>query len=286
MSVTDFDDEGAHRLAVRTGLACGAYAPLEQSLAAGLLAAHGLASAAGARPWTAEIEEGAETVALLPADAADGKGRRWDLVAGASGAARFLATGPALVLFDRAEVSCHSRRCIAREDFHRIDVADATGRVLCERAGCVSCDLATARARCRTAGYLWGIARASIDAAVHRTKYRRQFGRAVGDNQAIAFRIAALTARAEALRGLGEAVASRFADADEPLRHTSELLAACADLAMEASAESLHLHGAEGLLASATAQDHYRTAHTFAVRHGSPSRLRLEPQLYGRSELP
>ncbi|MEV0614745.1 acyl-CoA dehydrogenase family protein [Nonomuraea sp. NPDC050404] len=272
MTRADFDDGGAHSLAVRAGLAGGAYAPLEQSLAAGLLAAHGL-------PPDAET-----TVALLPADTADGKGRRWDLVAGATGAAQFLATGPALVIFDRSEVSCHSRRSIAREDFHRVEAADATGRVLCERPGCPSCDLATARARCRTAGYLWGIARASIDAAVLRTKHRRQFGRAIGDNQAIAFRIAALTARAEALGRLGEAVASRFAGADEPLRHTSELLAACADLAMEASAESLHLHGVEGLLASATAQDLYRTAHTFAVRHGSPSRLRLEPQPYGRSQ--
>jgi alkylation response protein AidB-like acyl-CoA dehydrogenase len=268
------DDHAVYLLSVRTGLAGGSYAPVERRLVAELLAAH-----------TGEgVDRDAETTALLPADTADGKQRRWSLVVGASTASRFLATGPALVLFDRAEVSCDRRRSIAAEEFHVVDVGDATGRVLCERPDCACCGLATARARCRTAGYLWGLARASADAAVHRMKHRHQFGRAIGDNQAIAFRMAALAARLEAFGSLGEAVADRFADTAEPLRHVSELLAGCADLALAASAESLHLHGVAGLLSSDEAQRRYSTAQAFSVRHGTPSRLRLESRGHGRGE--
>jgi len=316
------DDHAGYLLAVRTGLAGGSYAPVEWRLVTELLAAHAGADtlpdaeATGLREPEATVfpeagtavfpEAGtaapreaatttlpavettafreAETTALLPADTADGKGRRWNLVVGASTASGFLATRPALVLFDRAEVSCHRRRSIAAEEFHRVDVGDATGRLLCDRSRCACCGLATARARCRTAGYLWGLARASVDAAVHRMKHRHQFGRAIGDNQAITFRVAALAARLEALRPLGEAVADRLAGTAEPLRHASELLAACADLALTASAESLHLHGAAGLLSSDEAQRRYGTAQAFSVRHGTPSRLRLEPRDHGRGE--
>ncbi|WP_052422922.1 acyl-CoA dehydrogenase family protein [Nonomuraea candida] len=302
--VTGFDDGDAYRLAVRAGLAGDAYATVERRLTAGLLAVHGVpldaqstallpadtaANAANADAAdTAASAHDAAPDADPAGDNAGGKGRCWDFVVGAGAASWFLAPGPALVLFERAEVSCHRRRSLLREEHHVVDATGAAGRVLCDRPGCACCGLATARARCGTAGYLWGIARASVDAAVDRVKHRRQFGRAIGDNQAVAFRLAALAARLEAFARLGEAVAGRLPDTAEPLRHASELLAACADLALEASAESLHLHGADGLLVSERPEDLHRRALAFAVRHGSPSRLRIEPQAdgpaYGRGE--
>jgi alkylation response protein AidB-like acyl-CoA dehydrogenase len=121
-----------------------------------------------------------------------------------------------------------------------------------------------------------------VDAAVRHVKARIQFGRPIGSNQSVAFQLAALTARLTAMHALGEHVASRVDSGDVEahaaagrLADASRLLAACAELAVEATTTALHLHGAFGLRSDQDAQRFYRKACAFSVRHGTATRLRL-----------
>jgi hypothetical protein len=218
--------------------------------------------------------------ALLPAEAeiplTDRSGlRRWNLVAGAGAAERLLALGPPLIVYEPEETVSAPARSIAGEELWSVETKDGTGREICPGTGCEVCALVPALLRCRAAGYLLGVVRAGLDVAAERARSRTQFGAPIGVNQAVAFPLAALTARLEALNGLGQHVADHLEEETDPMGEASRLLAACADLAMDATSRCLRLHGTAGLLIGSDAQLHYRRAHAFAVRHGTPSRLRL-----------
>ncbi|RSM85953.1 hypothetical protein DMH04_14835 [Kibdelosporangium aridum] len=208
-----------------------------------------------------------ESAALLLDPVAD---RSWNLVAGADSAERLLALGPPLVLYEAGEASSTPLRSIAGEELWFVETK-AAGREICP--GCTVCALAPALLRCRAAGYLLGVVRAALDVAAERVRSRIQFGAPIGVNQAVAFPLAALTARFEALHGLGRHIAVHLGH--DPMAEASRFLAACADLAVDATERCLHLHGTAGLLIDSSAQQNYRRAHTFAVRHGTSSRLRL-----------
>jgi alkylation response protein AidB-like acyl-CoA dehydrogenase len=169
---------------------------------------------------------------------------------------------------------------LSDEELHAVDVGTAAGLVLCARSACPTCEPILARLRCRAGAYLCGLSQGAIDAAVQRVKSRVQFGRPIGDNQAVAFQLAALTARVTAMHALGEHIATQIQASQaetgaDPLRDASWLLAACAELAVDATTTALHLHGAFGLLADQAAQRFYRKACAFSVRHGTPAQLRL-----------
>jgi hypothetical protein len=220
-----------------------------------------------------------EPAALLPAEGevpvADRSGvRRWTLVAGAAEAECLLALGPPLILYETEKTASTPLRSMAGEELWSVETEDGTGREICPGTGCRACALAPALLRCRAAGYLLGVTRAGLDVATERARSRAQFGAPIGVHQAVAFPLAALTARLEALHELGRHIAVHLEEMD-PMGEASRLLAACADLAMESTSRCLHLHGTAGLLVGSDAQLHYSRAHTFAVRHGTPSRLRL-----------
>jgi hypothetical protein len=253
----DLDSGPVYSVAFYQGTVCGPYAVIEQSVAAQFLVAH-------------DHDDLAPVALLLP---------------GPSGAA--IAVGPAewlltvrspLVLYRADEVTRRPLLSLSEEDLSSVDIGAATGLVVCEQPDCPDCVLTLARLRGRTGAYLCGLAQGAVDAAVRRVKARVQFGRPIGSNQAVAFQLAALTARLTALQALGEQVVARIesgpADADA-LTNASRLLAACAELAVEATTTALHLHGAFGLRSDQDAQRFYRKACAFSVRHGTAAQLRL-----------
>ncbi len=248
---TDFEN------AMRVGAAAGRYTAIEAAIAAELLAAHRHPSA------------GPGTALLLPHLTLDGGGVWYDVV-GADDAVRLLAVGPPLILFDANEMTRRPQHSLAGE----LGAVEATyaGRALCARPECPACLAVPAVLRRSTAGYLLGLAEGAVNAAVHRARHRVQFGRPIGDNQGVAFPLAALSAQLTALRLLGERIAGT--DGPEAPRDASHLLAACAELAMDATATAVHLHGTAGLLDDSETQLYYRKAHSFAGRYGTPSRLR------------
>ncbi|MFG2473004.1 acyl-CoA dehydrogenase family protein [Streptomyces canus] len=125
----------------------------------------------------------------------------------------------------------------------------------------------------RRAAYLWGLGDAAVGAAVRRARQRHQFGVPIGRHQAVAFPLAALTARLRATRLLIHSTATAATDHEDKrpftervthlVRHTSEL-------ALDATWCALHLHGAHGLTADSPAQLLYRRAlfHTALLRPG------------------
>jgi Acyl-CoA dehydrogenase, C-terminal domain len=258
-------EPAAFKAAFESGTTADPYAAIEYAIAAEALAGHDGDEVIQARAVS--------PIALLVT------GPSGQTVAVGS-AARLLAVGSPLVLYGTDEVTRRPLESLSGEELHAVDVGAATGRVLCARSGCPTCESAVTRLRCRAGAYLCGLSQGAIDAAVQRVKTRAQFGRPIGENQAVAFQLAALTARVTAMHALGEHIATRIQAGqseagDGPLRDASWLLAGCAELAVDATAAALHLHGAFGLLTDQDAQRFYRKACGFSVRHGTPAKLRL-----------
>jgi alkylation response protein AidB-like acyl-CoA dehydrogenase len=260
---------GAYRAAFHSGTVGDPYAVIEHAIAAESLASHDGDEVMRARA--------ASPVALLipgpPGQA---------LAVGPAG--WLLAVGSPLVLYGADEVTRQPLRSLSDEELYAVDVGPATGLVVCDEPDCPACALTLARLRSRAGAYLCGLAQGAVNAAVRRVKARVQFGRPIGSNQAVAFQLAALTARLTAMHALGEHVATRIesgqAEAEAhaeagPLGDASRLLAACAELAVEATTTALHLHGAFGLRSEQDAQRFYRKACAFSVRHGTATQLRL-----------
>ena len=117
-----------------------------------------------------------------------------------------------------------------------------------------------AAARLRRAAWLAGLAAACLERAARRTRTRRQFGRPVADNQAVAFTLARLAVHLEAVRAL-----LRGPERAAP----AGILAEAATLALAASREAVHLHGAYGMTGGSPVEGHYRAAGA-AVRDERP----------------
>lgn len=258
-------ETAAYAAAFRSGTVADPYAAIEHAIAAESLASHG-----GDDVMATRAES---PIALLVA------GQPGDVVA-VGPATQLLTVGSPLVLYRSDEITCRALRSLGDEELYAVDIGSATGTVLCARTACPTCESIPTRLRCRAGGYLCGLTQGAIDTAIGRVSTRVQFGRPVGNNQTITFQLAALTARMTAMHALGQHIAtqiqaSRDAIEADLARQCSSWLAACAELAIDATTTALHLHGAYGLLADQDAQHFYRKACGFSNRHGAPSRLRL-----------
>ncbi|MET7638017.1 acyl-CoA dehydrogenase family protein [Streptomyces sp. NPDC005438] len=119
---------------------------------------------------------------------------------------------------------------------------------------------ALARARIRWSAYLAGAARGGTELAVGHLTSRRAFGRTLAQQQALAYRLAALSAETAAVRAFAEGCA-RAADTGADVRQlAAQLLALAGELAGRTAAESVHLHGALGMTEGSDAQLFYRRA--------------------------
>lgn len=129
------------------------------------------------------------------------------------------------------------------------------------------------RARLRQAAYLGGVARAAWELTADHVRSRRQFGSALSANQAVAFPMAALAARAQVC-GLAVHHAAwahdTGRDADDV---TTGALCLAAELALDTTRLGMHLHGARGLLLASPIQRCYCRAAVEAVRLGQPRTL-------------
>ncbi|WP_439681200.1 amino acid adenylation domain-containing protein [Embleya sp. MST-111070] len=109
--------------------------------------------------------------------------------------------------------------------------------------------------------YLLGIGATALDAALTRARERRQFGRTIGRNQALAFPLAAQRARLEGLRlavqegllGLAEGI-----DASIAHKRAEAFVDAILGLVRECVDHGLHVHGAAGLAEGRLATRCYR----------------------------
>lgn len=105
----------------------------------------------------------------------------------------------------------------------------------------------------RRAAALVGVGLACLVRTVRRARARRQFGRALIENQVVAFRLAQLAVHAQALRAL---IASLADDPDHD--GAAGAFTEAAGFASRATAEAVQLHGAFGMVADSPVARHYR----------------------------
>jgi alkylation response protein AidB-like acyl-CoA dehydrogenase len=132
---------------------------------------------------------------------------------------------------------------------------------------------ALARARLRHASYLVGLTLGAIDLTAEYARSRMVFGQPLAQFQAPAFRLAQLASRAEAVRTMLRQAAADTDDTNTALTACQALLLA-GDLALEAGAEAVQLHGSFGLTMPCDAQRFYRRAVVDAILLGTGRDLR------------
>ena len=135
-------------------------------------------------------------------------------------------------------------------------------------SGTLSADLLAA-ARTRHAGYLFGLASGAYERAVAHALSRRQFGRALVENQAIAFGLAQARVRLFALHRLVERAVEAVEDpaADGDLAAV-EAAAYAVEAAMDVVRFAVQVHGARGLSLQEPVHAYYPAVRLAASRFG------------------
>jgi len=132
---------------------------------------------------------------------------------------------------------------------------------------------ALARARVRQAAHLLGLAVGALQLAVARVGSRRQFGRPIGENQAVSFPLARHFAASEAVRLLLHKAAWLDEQRADAALAALQALGYAAELALDATAWAVHVHGAAGLTRREPVHRYYLLAAAEAVRWGTPREL-------------
>jgi alkylation response protein AidB-like acyl-CoA dehydrogenase len=152
-----------------------------------------------------------------------------------------------------------------RGDLYAVDFRAAAGQVVDVRA--VFPDV-VARARVRHAAYLIGAALAAIELAADYLRERRAFGQPLARSTALAYRLAALYARAHAVKAL--------IDTEPNQKVGAQVALLAGEVARRSAQEAVHLHGAYGMTERCDAQVFYRRAAIDAQWWGKPADLRRE----------
>lgn len=199
------------------------------------------------------------------------------LVIGRLGDDPAAAPGAFLVPAEQPGVRLRRHHEVGRGGLYAVDLDAASARPLGPpRDLAWSWPAVLARARLRHAAYLVGLASGAIDLTLAWTRRRRVFGKPLAHHQAPAFRLAALASRAEAVRML-TLRSAKAADAGTCSRQAAcYALMLAADLALDAGAEAIQLHGSLGLLETSDAQLFYRRAVVDSVLLGTGRQLRAE----------
>jgi len=171
----------------------------------------------------------------------------------------------ALVAVRQPGVRTYRQDDIGRGDLHTVELQDAAARVKDVTAAYPG---VLARARMRHAAYLVGSAKAAIRLTADHLKERRAFGQPLARSTALAYRLAALYAEAEAVRALIDTEPN-------PVTGARAVLLAGA-VARQSAEEAVHLHGAYGMTERCDAQVFYRRAAVDAQWYGTATDLRAE----------
>jgi len=150
-----------------------------------------------------------------------------------------------------------------------------------ERSGFRDVSHGLAIARLHTAGRSIGLARAGLEDAIAYAKTRVQFGRPIGDFQAIRFKIAEMAARIEACRALMYQAAAD-ADAGRSVDHQAAMAKYLAsEMSEHVTSEALQIHGGAGYTTDFAVERHWRDARLTKIFEGtSEIQLRIVSDRY------
>jgi alkylation response protein AidB-like acyl-CoA dehydrogenase len=114
-----------------------------------------------------------------------------------------------------------------------------------------------------------GAASAALDLALAHARERRQFGRAIGEFQAIGHMLADLAAELEAVRTLTWRAAWMVAQGRDALREISMAKLLSSELYVRVAAQGMQVMGAQGFSMEADMQRHFRDSRSATVAAGT-----------------
>jgi butyryl-CoA dehydrogenase len=114
-----------------------------------------------------------------------------------------------------------------------------------------------------------GIAQAALDSAVRYAMSRRQFGKAIGDFQAIQLLLAEMTTELESARLLVYA-AARLKDRGSPFtRYAAMAKLKASTVAMRAADAAVQIHGGAGYMTDHPVERYFRDAKLMEIGEGT-----------------
>lgn len=125
------------------------------------------------------------------------------------------------------------------------------------------------------AAQAWGIAEAAFDAAHQFSVERKQFGHAIGENQAIAFKLADMRVKLDAGRLL---VLHAAWLKDELVPFSMEAAEAklyCSEVCNEIAGEALQIHGGYGYIKDYVVEKYFRDARVTTIYEGTSEIQRI-----------
>jgi alkylation response protein AidB-like acyl-CoA dehydrogenase len=112
-----------------------------------------------------------------------------------------------------------------------------------------------------------GIAEAAFEAALLFSKERQQFGHAIGENQAIAFKLADMRVKLDA---------ARLKDSERPYSmEAAEAKLFCSEVCNEIAGEALQIHGGYGYIKDYPVEKYFRDARVTTIYEGTSEILRI-----------
>lgn len=142
-------------------------------------------------------------------------------------------------------------------------------------------------ARAHTAARAIGLARAALEDSIAYVKQRRQFGQAIGDFQAIRFKIADMATQIEAARQLMYSVCTKIDSGRRCDIEASMVKVFASEMAERVTSEGMQIHGGAGYTTDFAVERHWRDARLTKIFEGtSEIQLRvISDALLGKSPL-
>jgi len=110
----------------------------------------------------------------------------------------------------------------------------------------------------QTAARALGIARAAFDEVVKYSKQRVQFGKPIGQHQAIAIKIAQMATEIEAARLLVYQAAWRLDQGKLPIKEAAMAKLYACEMAQRVTSQAVHIHGAYGYMCEPPVERYFR----------------------------
>ena len=114
-----------------------------------------------------------------------------------------------------------------------------------------------------------GAAQGCVDESVKYAKEREAFGRPIGQNQAIAFKIAEMEARAHVARCTYYDAAARMLAGQPFKKHAAIAKLTCSNAAMDNARDATQIHGGYGFMNEYPVARHYRDSKILEIGEGT-----------------
>lgn len=142
-------------------------------------------------------------------------------------------------------------------------------------------------ARVQTAARAVGVARAAVEDSIAYLQEREQFGRPIGDFQALRFMIADMAAQVEQARAFYQFVAHRLDLGDPSEKETAMVKYLATEMAAKVTSNAMQLHGGNGYTTERRIERYWRDARLTTIFEGTSQIMQkiISDRLLPRSPL-